>query len=315
MAEGGIGLTWDACDRADWMALMAEVACPTLEQSWAYGAGVAHAGKARVRRAVLVRDGKTIGIVQVFEKRFSIGVTQARILRGPLFLDPEPPEDVLSRSLRRIRSEYRRRRGRFLFWQPELPDTEAARALLRACGLRRTVTGYATLTIDLAKPEDDLRACLKGPWRRAMASAEKAGLRTQVASGGPPLAWLIGEADRHRRKHGYFAPTAVQLRAMTAACAQKEAEIVAAIASEGAPVAGALVLVHGRAATYVAGWSGPQGRRRSANHLALWRAILTLKKRGVRWFDLGGVTAAAPGVARFKVGTGGTLLTLAGTYL
>jgi lipid II:glycine glycyltransferase (peptidoglycan interpeptide bridge formation enzyme) len=41
-----------------------------------------------------------------------------------------------------------------------------------------------------------------------------------------------------------------------------------------------------------------------------------LQQRGVRLLDLGGVnTQRSAGIARFKLGTGGRVLTLAGTYL
>lgn len=315
VAETGFDLTWDRCEQSDWTALLARVGRSSLEQSWPYGEGIAHAGKARVRRGVVTREDEPIALVQVFEKRLPVPVTQARILRGPLFLDPAPSRETLGAVFGLVRAEYRLRRGRLLFWQPELEDGPDEHGHLTACGLRRTVTGYATLMLDLERPEDALRSGLRGPWRRAMASAEKAGLRVQIASGGPPFEWLIGEVDEHRRKGGYFAPSAVQLRTMVASCLRKEAEVLAVIGSQGAPVAGVLVLVHGQTATYVAGWSGPEGRTLSASHLLLWRAILALKKRGVRWLDLGGITAAAPGVARFKIGTGGSLLTLVGTYL
>ena len=43
--------------------------------------------------------------------------------------------------------------------------------------------------------------------------------------------------------------------------------------------------------------------------------MLRLKKLGIERLDLGGLnTRALPGISRFKLGTGGHPLTLAGTY-
>jgi lipid II:glycine glycyltransferase (peptidoglycan interpeptide bridge formation enzyme) len=54
----------------------------------------------------------------------------------------------------------------------------------------------------------------------------------------------------------------------------------------------------------------------NANNLLLWHAIKELKSRGVRWFDLGGVDSSSmPEVSRFKLGVGGELFTLAGTFI
>ncbi len=82
------------------------------------------------------------------------------------------------------------------------------------------------------------------------------------------------------------------------------------------PVGGVMMLRHGRAATYFIGWNGPQGRRVHAHNLLLWQALLALKAQGVECLDLGGIDGIdMPGVARFKLGLGGRLFTLAGTYL
>jgi lipid II:glycine glycyltransferase (peptidoglycan interpeptide bridge formation enzyme) len=53
-----------------------------------------------------------------------------------------------------------------------------------------------------------------------------------------------------------------------------------------------------------------------AHHLILWKAMEELKSRGIRVLDLGGVnTVRSEGIARFKMRTGGQVLTLAGTYI
>ena len=77
-----------------------------------------------------------------------------------------------------------------------------------------------------------------------------------------------------------------------------------------------MFLIHGEAATYQVGWTSDQGRELNAHHLILWRAVEELRERGVRVLDLGGVnTIRSAGVARFKMRTGGKVLTLAGTYI
>lgn len=73
---------------------------------------------------------------------------------------------------------------------------------------------------------------------------------------------------------------------------------------------------HGKAATYYVGWMNPEGRAKHTHNLLLWQAVILLKQQGVEWLDLGGVDGLSmPGVSRFKLGLGGDLFTLAGTYL
>ena len=64
------------------------------------------------------------------------------------------------------------------------------------------------------------------------------------------------------------------------------------------------------------GWLDHANAPRGAHNLLLWNAIEHLRSRGVRQLDLGGVnTTSGAGIARFKIGTGGAVTTLAGTYL
>jgi lipid II:glycine glycyltransferase (peptidoglycan interpeptide bridge formation enzyme) len=77
-----------------------------------------------------------------------------------------------------------------------------------------------------------------------------------------------------------------------------------------------LFLIHGQTATYHIGWQDEAGRDAGAHPLLLWRAMGMLAERGVRWLDLGGVdTGPGAGIARFKLGTGGQVLTLPGTFV
>ena len=85
---------------------------------------------------------------------------------------------------------------------------------------------------------------------------------------------------------------------------------------QGATVAALLFLCHGAVATYHIGWSGPEGRARAAHHLLLWRAMIDLAARGITRLDLGMVdTVTAPGLARFKLGSGARCRALGGTWL
>jgi lipid II:glycine glycyltransferase (peptidoglycan interpeptide bridge formation enzyme) len=63
------------------------------------------------------------------------------------------------------------------------------------------------------------------------------------------------------------------------------------------------------------GWADEQGRQLSAHNALLWAAVADLQSKGIEVLDLGGVnTHDLPGISRFKLGTGGRALTLAGTF-
>ena len=86
--------------------------------------------------------------------------------------------------------------------------------------------------------------------------------------------------------------------------------------AETEAVAGILLVRHGDAATYLIGWNGDEGRKRKANNRLLWEAVGELSRRGVRWFDLGGIDERlTPGIAAFKRGMNGAEYRLAGEFM
>ena len=85
---------------------------------------------------------------------------------------------------------------------------------------------------------------------------------------------------------------------------------------DGETVAAMLFLKHGTSATYHIGWTSPAGRALSAGNLLLTHAAERFGEMGVEIVDLGLLdTETAPGLARFKLGTGAQPLRMGGTWI
>ena len=298
-------LVWDRCSRGEWDGLLARAGRSPIEQSWGYGAGLR---RTRTRRGVIEDDKRPIAIVQVFERPLLFSLRLAQIVRGPLWLIETPDPRVLAL----IKSEFRLRSGALLVWMPELPAGRESIDMMRATGLRRMTTGYSSAWIDLGRTEDELRGALHGKWRNALRVAERRGLEVAITDDDDALDWLLARYEAHRKRRRYSGPSQEFVRAMTRA-GSPFTVLRASMAS--APVAGVLFVHHGAAATYYVGWTDAAGRRLNAHNLLLWRGMLALKAAGLSWLDIGGINAAAPGVARFKMGAGGAFFTLTGTYI
>ena len=128
--------------------------------------------------------------------------------------------------------------------------------------------------------------------------------------------WLLDHNEIYRRQVGYRGPSRAFLGQL-AAQAMVSGELLTLVAyAADEPVAGMLIIQHGAAATYEAGYVSPRGRSLCASHLLLWHAMQALPRMQVRWLDMGGLaTDRAPGIARFKLGTGGQICMLPGTFL
>jgi len=289
-------------NRKDWDAQGAGSPFFPLEQAFAYGEALAFLGQ-RVDRVALEGGG-----AQLFTRRLFGLWTLTQSLRGPFFAEAA---DVAA-GLRRVLAACPPGFPRIRLLMPEL---EASRhAAMAAAGLRRVISGYHTVLLDLRPGAEAVRKGMEGRWRNRLVAAEGEGLRVEYSKGGRPFDWLMQKNAAMARERGVQLPKPVLVRALAAAAGPPRTLLVSVL-EKNEPLAAGLFLRHGPDATYYVSHTTLAGRDRSATNLMLWAAIRRLSEQGVRHLDLGGIdTRAAPGLARFKLGTGGRLLSLTGTY-
>ncbi len=306
-------LIWDQTPKSRWMRLHGQSGA-ALQQDWAFGEAFAAFG-ARTLRAEARLDGRTAALAQFSVRSLGGFAEWALCTRGPVWVGAEDPA-LRAEILRRLRREAPLKRPKATFFTPDEPDRPETRAFWRGAGLRRVMTGYSTVLLDLSQSLDALRASLHQKWRNRLKKAEAAPISVRRPT--PKLsryAWLLRAEEKQRAERGYAAlPTA--LTPAFAERAGRDSVTVLEAAHRGRPVAAMLFLRHGSAATYHIGWSDEDGRRLGAHNLLLWRAVESLRAAGVRRLDLGGVdTESGAGLARFKLGSGGEVTTLAGVFV
>ncbi|HMA14415.1 MAG: GNAT family N-acetyltransferase [Bacteroidota bacterium] len=304
---------WQPCARDQWDSLIGSAGKSPLEQAWAYGEAVAAQHGQQVERHLITCGGTPAALLQSFHKTYwRLGVT--RILRGPLWLIDPLADPRGAEICRGIARRWRRHPTRFLSWLPELPDGPRSAALIEGAGLRRVVTGYSSAWLDLRQDREALLAGLHGKWRAALRRAEREDLT--VAEDTRQRQWQAALMlyESFRRKKRFVGLSADFIAALAAA--DRAAPLSLTARRGGTPVAGVILLRHGASATYTASWTSDEGRAGQAHNLLLWRAVETLKAGGTQWLDLGGLnTESQPGLARFKLGLGGEVFTLTGSYL
>jgi hypothetical protein len=312
-------VTWTGIERGTWDRLHRDSAA-ALQQHWAYGDAMQAPGT-RCLRAQAYLDGEPVGLAQFLVRRIAGLVPVALCTHGPVFA-PGLGEADRARASREIGRSVPLHRPRAILYTPDAARVQAA----GIAHLSRVITGRSTVRIDLACDADVLRAAMHGKWRNRLAGAERSALKVERVGTRPAqYRWLLEHELKQRGLRRYVALPDGFVEAFQAACAtartdggQRPAEPVLTLRADLGrdAVAGMMFLVHGAAATYQVGWVGDAGRELGAHNLLLWRAMLELQRRGVRSLDLGGVdTARAAGLARFKIGSGGAVVTLAGTYL
>ncbi len=304
-------ILWNQIDYQAWDSAHALLS-GALQQDWAYGTSLKALG-IEVHRAEVILDGETVALAQFIGRRYGYLVGFALCTRGPLWLKPVPAADRA-----RIYAELKRTlpmtRPRFALFSPDVLDP-ADESLSR---LTRVMTGYSTVLIDLTQTPEAFRAGMEGRWRNRLVASEKAALNI-VRTGANPAQyrWLLEEERAQRQSKGFhglpieFVESYIHSRSQTS-----KTLLVLRAEHKKDKVAAMLFLLHGTAATYHVGWSNDTGRDTNAHNLLLWRAFHELKERGVRTLDLGGInTRSLAGISRFKIGSGGRVVTYAGTYV
>lgn len=158
--------------------------------------------------------------------------------------------------------------------------------------------------------EPDLRPGMARNWRGHLRQAERAGLRVRHGDRGT-LEVLVASEAVQRLERRYRALPQVFTRALP-----ERSLRLWEWRQAGVMQAAMCFVVHGSSASYHLSWGSDLARSEGVHGLMLVRAAEALRAEGVRWLDLGSVDSdRAPGLARFKLGTGAELRRLGATCL
>ena len=271
----------------------------SMQQHPYYGATLRHMG-AQVHQ-IVARDGsRRIAQVQLIERRFG----PARLLwlpQGPVW---GPGACLRDRQtvLSQLATALDHPAG-LLGCADDIHDIHH----YHQAGFRALWTPQYRAELPLTLPQSSRLATQSQKWRNRLRHAE----RSALCIGHRPFHpqkddWLLHRDRAQQRAKDYTAlPTAFakawatcQPHSARLFLAHLNARIVAAI----------LILRHPPTASYHIGWSGPEGRAHSAHNLLIWTAANWLARTGCQRLDLGSVdTQNAPGLARFKLGSGAKL--------
>jgi lipid II:glycine glycyltransferase (peptidoglycan interpeptide bridge formation enzyme) len=204
------------------------------------------------------------------------------------------------------------------------PDPTAG---LRAAGLRKApmdVQPPDTVVLDLGYEEESLLAAMKAKTRYNIGLAAKKGVRVEEGGAADLPAWyeLYRQTARRDRitLHDYeYYRRQFELAQGGVAGGGPELKLLLA-RHEGDLLAGILLAVHGRAATYLYGASSDAKRNLMPAYALQWEAIRIARRRGCLTYDLFGIPPSPDpahpmhGLYRFKTGFGGRLVNRPGCW-
>lgn len=312
-------IRWNQIQQSEWEQLQAPLTT-ALQQDWAYGASFQAMGLV-CHRAQVIKQGKTVALAQFICRHYAGVFGIALCTRGPIWCEPLSADDQ-QEIYRELKRSCPLRRPRWLIFSPS--STEAHDPSLAS--LTRVMTGYSTVLVDLTQASKQLRAACEGRWRNRLVAAEREkNMSIRVSNTDSEVQWLCEAEQAQRIEKSFHGLPPHFIQHYHAARADKSTTLLMLNAEVDSPaqnnqeknrIAAMLFLLHGSAATYHVGWTNEEGRSKNAHNLLMWRAFEELRKLGIQTLDLGGInTRSLAGISRFKIGTGGKIVTYAGTYM
>ncbi|WP_419901910.1 lipid II:glycine glycyltransferase FemX [Kiloniella sp.] len=311
-----VEIKWNCVSVKEWRELVRRAEKSNLLQSWPYAQAALVTERLVGKFATIHYDNRIVGICQVLEQRLLKVFHKVRLYRGPLWLEDNLPEHVQEIFWQEIRKKYPSRLWRFTYFLPETADSKENRNVLLKSGLKRIDTdGYASIWLDLTKSENDLKANLKSNWRNQLNQSYKKGLSLEVDTKGDHLNWLLARNEMDKQLKEFRGPSPALVGNLKRFTKDRNDFLLLRAIEKATPVAAVLVILHEASATYLIGWNSLEGRKSRAHNYLIWNMILELKKRNIKWLDLGGINPKeAAGVTAFKRGIGGKEFTLTGSY-
>jgi hypothetical protein len=298
-------------DKAEWEAVFGVVARPHLVQSFSYNEAKVKAESWHVKRLAFEERGAPVAIAHVLEKRILGVPVISRINRGPMFLDPAPGVGVVCGVFGALRARWKYGCRGALLVAPALEPTPENEAILTGLGFRnRGLRGWYSGLVSLEPDEDQLRQNLSKSWRSDLRRSERS-LVLDISSSRNEFEWLVERHREHMAAKKFRGLGAGFLRAFYN-CSPENVLVFRALAG-GEPVAGLMVTRFGQTAEGLVGWFG--GRKFNSGNFLAWNAMLEMKRRGCRWWDMGGLGSTPDGYTHFKLGVGGVEYRLIGEWM
>ena len=189
-SNGKLTIAWDGVNERQWDAWMERISPFPIEQTWSYGQAFAGVTPYQPVHGVIYDKKLPVAIVQAVEWRIFKFLRIAKIVRGPLFFE-KVTDDQKNNVLELIYQRYSFWNFDLLLWTPESSLCDPILKTFDKMRMRKVVTGYSSVLLDLCQTEETLLSQMDGKWRNQLKKSEKQGLQIKLTHQGDTLDWLL----------------------------------------------------------------------------------------------------------------------------
>lgn len=300
-----IKLDWTPLTIGEIEKLLNDTESVNWMQTWPYAFACHQRDQKNCQIVRIIENNETIGLVAIEQIQLGF-IHLININRGPLWLRGQKMNQRVLEFANLMNSEFPARWFRRRRWLPEIESNEKLIAELKNVGFQLTQHSFDTIWLDLTQAESDLRKQLHAKWRNGLVKAEKSNLKVDIQTSIQNFSEFIVKYSNYKKIKKFIGPTAEFLSVEVKTGMRLNSHLLVWGKKEEQNVAGMLIALHGKTASYRVGWNSEAGRENNAHYLMLWQLMLYLKSKGFEKFDLGGILPnEEPELTHFKRGLGG----------
>ena len=314
----------DSVGQPEWNRLLGQFDDATIQQTWDYGAVCW--GEEQLSHLLLKRNEVIAAMAQVRIVRVPvIGKGIAYLRWGPVCRRQGEPwnEAAFRAAITALQKEYCGRRGLVLRILPNAFEGDACDAAIKQCldetgfALNPEILAYRTMRVDLTQSEESLRKGLHQRWRNYLKKAE--GTTSYVVREGNSdefYARFAAAYDEMMSRKRFETTVDIKEFGRIHQSLPEPLKLHVLLCEQDGQLLNALVISPvGDTPVYLLAATSHAGLNGRGAHLLQWRAMLWLKQRGCKWYDLGGTNPDEnPGVYQFKSGMGGAEVMQRGAF-
>ena len=258
-------------------------------------------------------NNREIGILSISLRIKFKGIFKyARINNGPIILKKNVNKNYLIKSI----FNYLKKRGyRLILFAPH-PEIKSRDIKNIKFLFKLPLNKSGTILLNLNKPIEELRSCLKQKWRNTLNKSLKF-TKVKKLTDSQDITEILSKYQEFANKNKF---TPIDINRCEKWAIEKNdlinLEIYQAFELNTEFLGSIGIISFAKTSFYLFGFSNKRGRKIHANSALLWQAIKDSKDNKNEIFDLGGLNESTPlGIRKFKEGLGGERISNIGEFL
>ncbi len=307
----------------EWYQIISQFEDLSLAQMWEYAEAKAKLGPWKPIRHLFWKGNEIVGVAQGVMRTIPLSKRGlVWICRAPLWRKIEGKENfvLLEEMLKELIKYWVKDKKMYLRIAPPLTDKDKNKDFLENIGFRVCNPNFkwSSAMIDLAEDEEVLYRRLRKRWRQYFRRLKEQNVFCGVYTSFQALNELLLDYQALADEKGIdISSTHPRFVKELQRLLFDNNKMLVFTAIKNQVVLGRLLIARygNTSVAYVIG-KNLLGRKLHINHFLYWEAIKEMKRRGYKWFDVGGADPerTPPGILHFKEGLGGTPYRLVGEF-